>query len=340
MNRLHLCVPLALATLLLAPPAVGRQLRVVTTTTDLKSITEAVGGDRVQVTALCEGNRDPHHLEAKPSYMLRARRADLWICVGLELEIGWERLIIEGSRNRRIQTGGPGYLDASKGVVPLEVPKGPIVLALSDIHRLGNPHYWLDPLNGRIVARNIANRLAELAPAEAEHFGARLAAFHQRLDEAMFGADPAAKVGGEKLWALELRGDLDSFLAEQKLALGGWAGRMRPLRGAKVVTHHRSWSYFAKRFAIEVPVELEPKPGIPPSPAHLRRVIETVQSERIRALLVEPFYQRRAADLVADRGGVKVLVLTISVGGQPGVDDYIGLIDNIVARLSDALGKG
>jgi ABC-type Zn uptake system ZnuABC Zn-binding protein ZnuA len=338
MNIRHRFGVLLLA--LAAGPLAAGPLRVVTTTTDLKSITEAVGGDRVQVTALCEGNRDPHHLEAKPSYMLRARRADLWICVGLELEIGWERLIIEGSRNGRIQIGRRGYLDASKGVVPLEVPKGPIVVALSDIHRLGNPHYWLDPLNGRIVARNIADRLAELAPGDSEHFAARLAAFHKRLDEAMFGPDLVAKVGGEKLWALELRGDLDSFLATQKLTLGGWAGRMRPARGAKIATHHRSWSYLAKRFGLEVAAELEPKPGIPPSPAHLRRVIQTVQNEEVRALLIEPFYQRRAADLVADRGGVKVLVLTISVDGQPGVNDYIGLIDNVVTRLSAALQKG
>ncbi len=340
MNRVRFCVLLALAMPLWATPAVARQLRVVTTTADLKSITKAVGGGRVQVTAMCEGNRDPHHLEAKPSYMLRARRADLWICVGLELEIGWERLIIEGSRNRRIQIGRPGHLDASKGITPLEVPQGPILVAFSDIHRLGNPHYWLDPLNGRIVAKNIADRLAKLAPDDADYFAGRLAAFHKRLDEAMFGPELVAKMGGQGLWALELRGELNNYLAKQKLARGGWAAKMSPFRGAKVVTYHRSWSYFAKRFSIIVAAELEPKPGIPPSPAHLRDVIETVRNENIRALLVEPFYQRRAADLVAERTGIEVLVLTISAGGQPGVDDYIGLIDNIVSRLSAALAKG
>lgn len=144
----------------------------------------------------------------------------------------------------------------------------------------------------------------------------------------------------QRLWALELRGELNDYLAKEKLARGGWAAKMSPFRGAKVVTHHRSWSYFAKRFSIIVAAELEPKPGIPPSPAHLRDVIETVRNESIRALLVEPFYQRRAADLVAERTGIEVLVLTISADGQPGVDDYIGLIDNIVRRLSAALAKG
>ncbi|NQT85246.1 zinc ABC transporter substrate-binding protein [bacterium] len=330
---------LTVLALLTAPPLLGGPLRVVTTTTDLKSIAESIGGDRVQVTAIAQGNRDPHHLEAKPSHMLRARRADLWVSVGLELEIGWERLILEGSRNHGIQIGRRGHLDASQGVVPLEVPEGPIIVALSDIHRLGNPHYWLDPLNGRIVARNIAARLTELAPDDADYFAARLTAFYRQLDQAMFGSEVVAEVSGEKLWALMLRGELDTFLVGKKLALGGWAAKMKPFRGGKIVTYHRSWSYFAKRFGIVVAAELEPKPGIPPGPAHLRDVIKTVRAEKVGTLLVEPFYDRRAADIVAERTDIQVLVLTISVDGQPGVVDYVALIDNIVDQLSAELEK-
>jgi len=335
MKKLILFLTLAA---LAVPQARARSLRVITTTTDLKSLTELIGGDRVEVSSITLGSEDPHYLEAKPSFMLRARRADLWIRIGLELEIGWEPLILEGSRNARIHVGRPGHLDASQGVLRLEVPKARLIPTLRHIHRLGNPHCWLDPLNARIMARNIADRLAQLSPAEAEHFRASLKAFDKRLDEAMFGRDLVEKVGGQKLWGLELRGTLAEHLEDQKLELGGWAATMRPCRGAKIVTYHRSWSYFANRFGLAVAAELEPSPGVPPSPRHLRDVIETIKAEKIRVLLMEPFYSRRAPDLVAARTGVQVLVVTISVGGQPGVDDYFALIDNVVNRLAAALG--
>lgn len=312
-------------------------LRVVTTTADLKSLAEHVGGDRVQVTAIAQGNQDPHYIEAKPSYILHARRADLWIRAGLDLEVGWEPVILEGSRNRRIQIGAPGHLDASEGIEPLEAVGGIAHPLAGDIHPRGNPHYWVDPWNGRLAAKAIAARLAKLAPADAEYFASRLRDFHTRLDEAMFGPEAVGKLGGEQLWDAQRRGELATLLAEHKLALGGWAGKMRPFRGAKIAAYHRSWVYFARRFGLEVAAELEPKPGVPPSPSHLRGVVERIRREDIRALLVEPFYDPRAPKLVAERTGINVLTLAISVGGQDGVDDYLALISNIVARLSVAL---
>ncbi len=315
----------------------GGTLRVVTTTTDLKSLAEAIGGDRVQVTAIAQGNQDPHHIEAKPSYILQARRADLWVRAGLDLEIGWESIILEGSRNRRIQIGTTGHLDASEGIEPLDVVGGLAHPLAGDIHPRGNPHYWVDPWNGRLMAASIGARLTKLAPSDAQFFADRLKAFQKRLDEATFGPEAVAEAGGEKLWEAQRRGELDALLAERKLALGGWAGKMRPFRGAKIATYHRSWVYFARRFGLEIAAELEPKPGVPPSPAHLRGVMNRVQGEKIRALLVEPFYDRRAPDLVAERTGIEVLVVTLSVGGQEGVGDYLTLVANIVDRLSAAL---
>jgi ABC-type Zn uptake system ZnuABC Zn-binding protein ZnuA len=330
-----------LASFALALAALGAAqadpLRVVTTTTDLKSLVELIGGDRVQVTAIAQGNQDPHHLDAKPSYILQARRADLWVRAGLDLEIGWEPVLLEGSRNRRIQIGTPGHLDASEGIEPLDVVGGIAHPLAGDIHPRGNPHYWADPWNGRLMAAAIADRLTKLAPSDAAYFAERLAAFQKRLDEAMFGPEPVTKLGGEKLWEAHRRGALDPLLGEQKLALGGWAAKMRPFRGAKLVTYHRSWVYFARRFGLEVAAELEPKPGVPPSPAHLRDVMGTIRDGKLRALLVEPFYDRRAADLVAERTGIQVLVVPLSVGGQEGVDDYLALIANLVDKMSAAL---
>jgi ABC-type Zn uptake system ZnuABC Zn-binding protein ZnuA len=314
-------------------------LTVVTTTTDLKSITESVGGPYVRATSLASGYEDPHFIQAKPSYMMLARKADLWIRIGLELEIGYEELIIDGSRNRRIRIGSRGHLDASEGVLRLEVPTVKVTREMGDIHPQGNPHYWLDPLNARIMAKTIADRLAELAPAHAEAFATNCRAFQAALDQRMFGKDLVAEVGADRLWALELRGQLPRFLAEKQLAqkLGGWAGRMRPLAGRKVVTYHRSWSYFAHRFGLVVAAELEPKPGIPPSPSHLAEVLEQAKAQSIKVVLMEPFYSRRAADFVAGKTGAAVLVVANSAGGQREATDYLALIDLIVARISQAM---
>ncbi len=315
----------------------GARLRVVTTTTDLAAIARAVGGDKVEVSAIATGREDPHFIAAKPSYMMAARKADMWIRVGLELEIGYEELILDGSRNPRIRIGTPGHLDASEGILRLEVPTQRIDRAMGDIHPLGNPHYWIDPLNGRIVAKNIAKRLERLAPEHADYFDEQLKSFQRELDERMFGRELVAKIGGSKLWALLLRGRLEQVLeAPGQPALGGWLATMGPYAGKKVVTYHRSWSYFADRFGLLVADELEPKPGIPPSPGHLAKVVKRVETEGIKVLLMEPFYSRKAPDLVATQTGISVVQCANSVGGQPEATDYLTMIDNIINRVSAA----
>ncbi len=316
------------------------QLRVVTTTTDLAAIAQAIGGDKVEVTAVATGREDPHFISAKPSYMMAARKADLWIRVGLELEIGYEELIIDGARNPKIRISLPGHLDASEGVLRLEVPTQKIDRSMGDIHPLGNPHYWTDPLNGRIVAKNMGRRLAQLAPQHASYFEERVKLFHQQLDEKMFGAELVQQFGGGKLWALLLKDRLDDMLAQPGTPpLGGWLGAMRPFKGRKVVTYHRSWSYFANRFGLVVAEELEPKPGIPPSPGHVAEVIARIKLENVKLLLMEPFYSRKAPDLVASETGIKVVECANSVGGQPEASDYLSMIDNVVKRVSLAFGS-
>ncbi len=337
----HLLI--AVAWILAAAPSVveaQEKLRIVTTTTDLASIARAIGGEKVEVSSLATGREDPHFIAAKPSYMMAARKADLWIRVGLELEIGYEELIIDGSRNSKIRISTPGHLDASRGVLRLEVPTQKIDRSMGDVHPLGNPHYWTDPLNGRIMAKNIAKRLQKLAPQHAEYFQQRLKAFYRELDERMFGPDLVAKLGGGKLWALLLKNRLDKVLSEPgQPPLGGWLATMRPHAGKEIITYHRSWTYFAHRFGLVVAGELEPKPGIPPSPGHVAAVINTAGARQIKVLLMEPFYSRKAPDLVASQTGITVVQCANTVDGQPEAVDYLAMLDNIVAGVSAVLGS-
>lgn len=323
------------------------RINVVTTTTDLKSIAEAISGEYVSITSICDGNQDPHFIQAKPVYMIRARDADLWIRIGMELEIGYEEPIIDGARNPKIRIGTPGHLDASENIIRLEVPTTQKVdRAMGDIHPLGNPHYWLDPYNGRIVAQNITERLKKLAPEYKETFDNNYQSFIRRLDEAMFGGDLVNAAGGNKLWELELAGKLDEFLAkinelraakhEPSLALGGWTGKMLPHRHKKIITYHRSWSYFANRFGLVVAEELEPKPGIPPSPKHLVEVIKKIKAEDIKILLMENFYSPTAPEFVSNKTGINVVAVANSVGGEDKASDYISMINNVVEKISAA----
>ena len=279
------------------------KLNVVTTTTNLASIAESVGGEHVSVTSIGSGNEDPHFIQAKPSYMMKARKADLWIRVGLELEIGYEGLILQGSRNPRIQINTPGHLDASEGILKLELPTGKVDRSMGDVHPMGNPHYWLDPYNGKIIAKNICQRLKQLDPEHTEDYDRNLAAFLSKLDNAM----------------------------------AGWVAKLKPFEHSKIVTYHRSWPYFANRFNLDVVAELEPKPGIPPGPGHILEVINTMKSEKAGVILMEPFYNRDDAEAVAKKTGSNVVVVPNAVNEQ--VKDYIAMLDNVVNRLSEALSE-
>ena len=333
---------LAILTAFLAPcPEYARAgtLEVVTTTTDLASIARYIAGEHATVKSIASGKEDPHFLSAKPSYIVMARDADLWIRVGMDLEIGWEPLIIDGSRNPSIRTGTMGHLDASESVLKLDVPAGRVTRDMGDVHPQGNPHYWIDPLNGRLVAKNISKRLSALRPEHARDFQENLASFQRKLDVLMFGEELVKEVGGANLWRIALREEMGPFLVTpgMKNLLGGWLQKMLPHRDKRIVTYHRSWTYFVNRFGLIVGAELEPKPGIPPSPAHLAAVIETVKTKDIGVILMEPYYSRKPADFVASKSGARVVVCPISVQSNAQVGDYLSLIDVIVSSMSQAL---
>jgi zinc/manganese transport system substrate-binding protein len=289
-------------------PAIPAQaaINVVATTEDLASLAREVGGDRIKVEAIAKGYQDPHFVEAKPSFILKLHAADLLIVVGREMEVGWLPPLVQQSRNARVQPGANGYLDASLNVRILEIPTGQITRAMGDVHPLGNPHYWLDPGNGRRIAQAIQQKLAALSPGDAAFFAQRYADFDRRLAEA------------EKRW--------DAMMA--------------PYKGLRIVTYHRSWANLVDRFHLEVVGYVEPRPGIPPSPSHTLELIQAMKRDAIRLIVVEPYFDLKTPNAIARDTGAKVVVLPPSVGGVDAVRDYIGLFDYDLKLLVDAIAAG
>lgn len=279
------------------------KLNVVATTEDLASLAREIGGDRIEVESLARGYQDPHFVEPKPSFILKLNRADLLIAVGRELEIGWLPPLINQSRNSKLQPGAAGYLDASLTVRILELPSGQITRAMGDVHPLGNPHYWLDPGNGRRIAQAIEKKLAELRPGDAGYFSARYKDFDARL------------AGAEKRWDV----------------------MMAPYKGFRVVTYHRSWPNFAERFGLDVVGYVEPRPGIPPSPSHTLELIQEMKRLGVKIIFVEPYFDLKTPDAVSRDTGARVLVMAPSVGGAKEAHDYIGLFDYDINLLAAAL---
>jgi len=278
-------------------------LKVVTTTQDLESLTKEIGGDKVEVTGLAKGYQDPHNVDPKPSFIVAVSRADLLIAVGRELEIGWLPPLITNSRNSKIQPGGAGYLDASLNVKILEIPTGQITRAMGDVHPAGNPHYWLDPNNGRLIAQAIQQKLGELAPNDKAYFAQRYADFDKRL-----------------------------AAAEKR-----WDATMAPYKGTKLVTYHRSWPNFMERFGLDVIGYVEPKPGIPPSPTHTLELIGEMKRVSAKIIVMESYFDPKTPQKIASEVGGTVVTLAPSVGGEKAASDYIQLFEYNVNTLAAAL---
>jgi zinc/manganese transport system substrate-binding protein len=286
------------------PPAAraAGKIKIVTATTDLASLAQEVGGDHIEVESIARGYQDPHFVEAKPSFLLKLRQADLLIVVGLELEIGWLPPLINQSGNPRIQPNSAGYLDASQFAEILEKPTGIVTRAMGDVHPFGNPHYWLDPENGRRVAQGIANKLASMQPGDAAYFNSRLADFGKRLTD------------GEKIRDVE----------------------MQPYHGRKVITYHRSWPNFLKHFGLVSVGEVEPRPGIPPTPSHTLELINMMKRDNVKIILVEPYFDLKTPNAIARETGAQVVVMPPSVGGEKEITDYFKLFDYDLALLIKA----
>ena len=291
-----------LAIALLAGAAQAKKLDVITSTTDMAALAQEVGGDKINVEALAKGYQDPHFVEPKPSFLLKLRHTDLLIVVGLDLEIGWLPPLITQSGNPKIQVGGSGYLDASQFAEILDKPTGTITRAMGDVHPLGNPHYWLDPDNGRRIAKGIAGKLSELDPPDAAYFQQRFQDFDKRLTDA------------EKRWDTE----------------------MAPYRGRKVVTYHTSWSNFARHFGVAVDGYIEPRPGIPPTPQHTLEIINLMKRDNVKVVMVEPYFDLKTPNSIGAATGAKVIVMLPSVGGEKEATDYFKLFDYDLGLLTNA----
>lgn len=284
---------LAATILSIASPLLAK-VQVVTSLQDFASIADAIGGDRVETYALAKGYQDPHFVDAKPSFILKLSRADILIVAGLELEIGYLPPLIDQSRNDKIHPGSAGYLDASSGCDILQRPTQQVTRAMGDVHPYGNPHYWTDPENGRVIARAIAQKLSELDPSGKAAFETNLAAFEGRLTQK------------EKEWNT----------------------KMGPYSGTKVVTFHDSWPNFAKYFKLAIAGHIEPKPGIPPSPSHTLEIINLIQAQKIPVILIEPYFDSKTPKYIGEKTGAVVVTFYPSVGGIPEIKDYFSLFDH------------
>jgi zinc/manganese transport system substrate-binding protein len=281
------------------------KLNVIATTEDLAAIAREVGGDRINIEALARGYQDPHFVEAKPSFILKLQKADVLIAVGRELEIGWLPPLVQQSRNGRIQPGAEGYLDASLNAQILEIPTGQITRAMGDVHPQGNPHYWLDPENGKRIGKSVADKFSQLRPNDRAVFEQRYADFATRLDA-----------------------------AEKR-----WLAAMAPYKGMKVVTYHRSFPNFAERFGLEIVGYVEPRPGIPPTPQHTLDLINEMKRQNVKLVMVEPYFDLKTPNAIGRETGAAVLVVPPSVGGVKEVTDYFKLFDYDVNLVVEAIKK-
>ena len=288
--------------LLAGGAAAADKIRVVTTTTDLKSLTEAVGGDLVEVDALARGNQNPHDLEVRPSLMVKVRRADLLITNGLELD-QWAEVVVQGANNPKVIPGAPGRIDASQGILVLEVPTGKVDRSMGDVHPVGNPHYTLDPGMAPAITANILEGLARAAPQQRPAFEKNRGEFLGRLEQAM----------------------------------GRWTTTMGPFKGARVIVDHNMWLYFLTRFGLVQAGSLEERPGIPPTPGHLTKLIGTMKDERIKIILCAPWSDQKLAERVARETGAAVVLMASGVGAVKGADTYLDMIDENVKAVAQAL---
>jgi len=304
MKRMLVWLIVALVALMLAiAPGAARKLRVVATTNDLKWAVEQIGGKNVEVVALMHPLQNPHTVQPRPSFIVQLNRADLLVRVGLDYEETWLPPLVEESRNPKIRRGGVGDVDASIGIPLLEIPQGRVTREQGEVHIFGNPHYWLDPENMKIIARNIANGLRRIDPANADEYERNLKRLERLMDD----------------------------LLDETLKLAA------PLRGEKFVAYHTTWSYLANRYGFRIIGYLEPKPGIPPSASHLADLIVRMRQEKVKVIIKEPFYENRIPNMVAQRTGAKVVEICPTVGGEPDTETYPKLLRRILTKLVNAV---
>ena len=274
------------------------KVKVVTSTSDLAAITREVGGNMVKVESIARGNQDPHYIEVLPSHMLKVKRADIYLKVGMELDL-WADKIIGGSRNRDLV-----IVDCSENIKAREIPTGQIDASMGDIHRFGNPHYWLDPLNGPVIAESIVRALSLKDPENTAKYEDNLRTFVESITKSH----------------------------------ESWSVKYDDLKGVELIYYHNTWAYFNHRFGLQVLDFVEPKPGIMPTPNHVDHLVKLIQNKQLKVLAMEPYFSDKAPNYLVQKTDIKVVKLAPSVGAQEGTDSYLEMIQFNLDALQNAIG--
>lgn len=338
----------ALLVSLLAFPAIAQaqdRVNVVTSLTTYAAIAREIVGERGRVTAIAEGDENPHFVQPKPSFVPLLAAADLFVATGLDLEL-WLPALLDKAANPRVTEGGPGYVAAATGIALLEVP-ATLSRSQGDIHVYGNPHIWTDPLNAVQIARNILAGLRRVTPRNAEYFAERTRDFETRIYRALYGEDLVRLLGGGTLADLDRQDKLWEFLRTQQYEgaplltrLGGWLAQGRPFRGTEVACYHKEWDYFSRAFKVRCFDYIEPKPGIPPTPRHVRELIETMRERQIRVLFSTNYYDHRQVREIARRTNARAVIVPSNARGAPGTETYFDLVTLWLAELGKAFTAG
>ena len=345
-GALHGPSALALVGLLLLaasvePLAAQDRIRVVTTLPTYASIAREITGDLARVEAIARGDEDPHFVTPRPSFAAKLQRADLFVTTGLDLEL-WVPGLLDRANNARVVEGADGHVVAYDGVQLRDVPDSPS-RAEGDVHVFGNPHIHTDPVNAIIIARNIVAGLERVDADNSAAYRSNLDDFERRILARTFGARLVELVGRETLFDLASSGGFWSFARETEFQgrplteqLGGWLAEAAPFRDGRMICYHKNWAYLSARFRVDCAMYVEPKPGIPPSPGHVRKVIDFVEREGIPVLLAANYFSRTQVERVASRAGATPVLVPEHVAGAEGVDDYFRLVDLWVSRLAEA----
>jgi len=322
-------------------PSSGPVLSVVATLPDYAVIARAIGGARVSVQAIVQGDQDAHFIRPKPSFVEMVNQADMLVATGLDLEL-WLPTVVDRSGNVRVRSGRPGYVATSRGIDLLEVPTN-ISRSEGGVHVYGNPHVTCSPLNLKTTARNITIGLTKNDPAGKECYEANLEALLEEIDRRLFGPELLELLGSETLCSMAEKGTLLPFLEQQQFrgkplidSLGGWMKRMLPLRGMEIVTYHKNWVYFLTLFSLKEAGTVEPKPGIPPSPRHVTELVDLMRLRKIRIILAANYFDEQKIHTVARRVDAVPVIVPLYVGGEEGVDDYFQLVDLWTERMVEA----
>jgi len=317
------------------------KLQVVASITTYADIARHIGGDLAEVISVSDGRENIHHVQPKPSLVLQVKRADMLVTTGLDLEM-WLPALLDKANNPRVVSGAPGFVSVSSGIALLDIPES-LSRSEGDSHKFGNHHIWTEPANGVVIARNILNGYKRVDPENQAVYQANFDAWVERLMQAYVGEDLVDLLGVELLLELDRTNELWDFISTQEFQgaplmdrLGGWLQQAMPIRGQEMICYHKQWSYFTRSFGVGCAVYVEPKPGIPPSPKHVAKVIHDVREMNIPVLLAVNYYDQDQIQMVADRTGAVPVIVPMSVEGAPETDTFIDLVSLWVNRLTDA----